>query len=199
MKFSEFVGESGYRKKDVQKKVIDTPIGKTEEDFYNLVARRDKPYIVETSIGYGLSKQHLKRTFDYIKSWLIRYNIKYEAINPYLTVANVEGEYKRDRLIKALKKVRENHTFEPEGVFILREDDTDFIIIDYQLNHNFIKGLDECISGFSLDKKQGFCYVKLFSLKAESFSLHLFDEMVYSLPEIPNIRPGNVGLLVRRK
>ena len=168
MKFSEFVGEADLLKK--LKKRVDTPLGKTEEDFYNIVARRDKPYTVETSIGYGLSKNYLKRTFDYIKSWLIRYNIKYEAVNPYLTLANVEGEYKRDKFIKALKRIRESHIFKPSGVFILRDGETDFIIIDY-----------------------------IFSLDVESFPLELFDQMVFSLPDLPKVRPGNVGLLVRRK
>ncbi len=197
MKFSEFVGEADLLKK--LKKRVDTPLGKTEEDFYNIVARRDKPYTVETSIGYGLSKNYLKRTFDYIKSWLIRYNIKYEAVNPYLTLANVEGEYKRDKFIKALKRIRESHIFKPDGVFILRDGDTDFVIIDYILDKIFEKSLNECISNFSLVKKDSTCYVKLFSLDVESFPLELFDQMVFSLPDLPKVRPGNVGLLVRRK
>jgi hypothetical protein len=179
MKFSQFVGH------DVKKKIIkivDTPLGKTEEKFYNLVARRDKPYITETSVGYGLSKMQLKRVFDYVKSWLIRYNIKYEAINPYLTVALVEGEYRRDRFIKALKKIRENQVFEPEGVFILREGDTDFIILDCLYNRNFVKKLDEKILHFKLAKKNDSCYVKLFAIESESFPLHVFDQMIYSLP-----------------
>lgn len=198
MKFHEFVGEPDLAQK-LKKKIVDTPIGKTEEKFYNTVARRDKSYTVETSVGYGLSKMQLKRTFDYIKSWLIRYNIAYEAVNPYLTVAAVEGEYKRDKLIKALKKIREDTTFKPGAVFILREGDIDHIIIDYFFDKDFIKSLDECFSNFSLYKKENFCYVKIFSIEAESFDLELFDQMVYSLPELPKIRPGNVGLLARRK
>jgi hypothetical protein len=196
MKFSQFVGH------DVKKKIIkivDTPLGKTEEKFYNLVARRDKPYITETSVGYGLSKMQLKRVFDYVKSWLIRYNIKYEAINPYLTVALVEGEYRRDRFIKALKKIRENQVFEPEGVFILREGDTDFIILDCLYNRNFVKKLDEKILHFKLAKKNDSCYVKLFAIESESFPLHVFDQMIYSLPILPNVTVGSVGLLVKRK
>ncbi len=197
MKFGKFVGHDVER--NIRKKIIDTPIGKTEEDFYNVVARQDKPYITETSVGFGLSKMQLKRVFDYVKSWLIRYDIKYESLNPYLTVARVEGNYKRDRLINALKKVRENQVFEPEGVFILREGDTDFIILDCIFNRNFAKKLNESIMHFKLAKKEDSCYIKLFSLKAESFPLDLFDQMVYSLPILPNVTVGSVGLLVRRK
>lgn len=193
MKFKDFVQE------DVRTRLVQTPLGPTDKDFYEKVARRDKPYIAETSVGFGLSKMHLKRVFDYIKSWLIRYNIKHEAINPYLTVAMVEGHYKRDRFIKSLKRVREKHVFEPEGVFILREGDTDYIIIDYLYNKAFVKDLDECILDFSLAKKDNSCYVKLFSMKAESFPLELFDQMIYSLPELPDVRAGSVGLLVKRK
>lgn len=193
MKFKDFVQD------DVRTRLVHTPLGTTNKDFYEKVARRDMPYIVETSVGFGLSKMHLKRVFDYIKSWLIRYNIKHEAINPYLTVAMVEGHYKRDKLIKALKRVREKHVFEPEGVYILREGDTDYIIIDYLYNKDFVKNLDECILDFSLAKKDNSCYVKLFSIKAESFPLELFDQMIYSLPELPDVRAGSVGLLVKRK
>lgn len=193
MKFKDFVQD------DVRTRLVHTPIGPTDKDFYEQVARRDKPYLVETSVGFGLSKMHLKRVFDYIKSWLIRYNIKYEAVNPYLTVATVIGDYKRDKLIKALKRVRENHIFEPEGVFILREDDIDYIIIDFQYNKGFVKDISECFLDFSLAKKDDSCYVKLFSMKAESFPLELFDQMIYSLPELPTAKAGSVGLLVKRK
>lgn len=193
MKFKDFVQE------DVRTRLVQTPLGVTDRDFYEKVARRDIPYIMETSVGFGLSKMELKRVFDYIKSWLIRYEIKYEAINPYLTVATVEGNYKRDRFIKALKKVREGHVFEPEGVFILREDDKDFIIIDYIYNRMFVEDFNECLSNFKLSKKENTCYVKLFSMDAESFPLYLFDQMIYSLPVLPDIKAGSIGLLVRRK
>lgn len=197
MKFHEFVGEPDL--KEIKQKIVDTPIGKTEEVFYNTVARRDKTYTIETSIGYGLSKMQLKRTFDYIKSWLIRYKVAYEAMNPYLTMATVEGDYKRDKFIKVLKKIREDHSFTPGSIFILREGEIDYIILDYFHNKDFEKKMDECISNFSLYKSQNLCYVKLFSMKAYSFDLELFDQMVYSLPELPTIRPGSVGLLTRRK
>lgn len=197
MKFREFVGEPDLKEK--LKKIVDTPLGKTEEVFYNQVARRDQPYITETSVGYGLSKLQLKRTFDYIKSWLIRYNIAFEAVNPYLTITTVEGNYKRDCFIKALKKIKEDEVFIPDGIFLLREYETDFIIIDCKLNKNFIRKLNECTSNFSLVKNHDLCYVKLFSIKAKSFDLELFDQMVYSLPKLPKIKPGSVGLLARRK
>jgi hypothetical protein len=198
MKFRDFVGEPEIIKKKL-KKIVDTPLGPTEEGFYNQVARRDEIPITETSVGYGLSKLQLKRTFDYIKSWLIRYNIAFEAVNPYLTVTTVEGSYKKDRFIKALKKIKEDQVFFPDGIFLLREGEIDFIIIEYKKNEDFIEKLDECVSNFSLMKNQDVCYVKLFSIKAKSFDLELFDQMVYSQPDLPKAKPGSVGLLTRRK
>ena len=199
MKFRKYVGHDV--ESDIRKKVMKNPVFvTTDENTINRPythVRQEK--ITETSIGFGLSKMQLKRVFDYVKSWLIRYDIQYEAINPYLTVARVEGDYRRDRLIKALKKVRENQVFEPEGVFILREGDTDFIIMDCQYNNDFVDKLNESIMHFKLAKKDNSCYIKLFSLKAESFPLHKFDEMIYSLPVLPNVTVGSVGLLVRRK
>jgi hypothetical protein len=195
MKFSEFVDKNPDVSRKLRKRIlpefVDAPISSTDGGL-------DK-HGVSTSIGFGLSKMQLKRVFDYVKSWLIRYELKYESINPYLTVSRVDGDYKRDKLIKALKKVRENHIFKPDGVFILREDDTDFIIIEYVYNHNFVGQLNECISHFKLAKREQTCYIKLFSIEAESFPLHLFDQMIYSLPNIPDIRAGSVGLKVRRK
>ena len=195
MKFGKFVGHDIER--SIRKKVKDTSIGKTDKVFYDIVAN-PKP-VLETSIGFGLSKMQLKRVFDYVKSWLIRYDIKYESLNPYLTVAKVEGDYKRDRLIKALKNTRDNQVFEPEGIFILREGNTDFIILDCIFNRNFADKLNESLMHFNLAKKEDSCYVKLFSLEAKSFPLHIFDEMIYSLPILPNVTVGSVGLLVRRK
>ena len=196
MKFSKYVGHDV---KDELVKLVSTPLGKTEGGFYDIVARSDKPYTTETSVGYGLSKMQLKRVFDYVKSWLIRYDIKYEAINPYLTVARVSGEYRRDRFIKALKQIRNNQVFEPEGVFILREGDTDFIILDCMYTPDFVKKLYEKIFHFKLAKKEDSCYIKLFALESKSFPLHVFDQMIYSLPILPNVTVGSVGLLVSRK
>jgi len=195
MKFRDYVGE------DVERKVRRRNWNEViQEDILpEFTKSEERRIILETSIGFGLSKMDLKRVFDYIKSWLIRYDIKHEAVNPYLTVATVEGNYKRDRFIKALKKVKEGHVFEPDGVYILREDNKDFIIIDYIYNHNFVGDINECLSNFKLEKKENTCYVKLFSMEAESFPLYLFDQMIYSLPELPDVEAGSVGLLVRRK
>lgn len=196
MKFKDYVGDDVKTELDIKYDLVDTSLGETDKKFLDVVARE---YLTETSIGFGLNKMDLKRVFDYVKSWLIRYKIRYEAINPYITVATVEGEYKRDGLIKALKEVREQHIFKPEGVFILREGKKDFIIVDYQYNKEFTNKLNECISHFKLAIKNNSCYIRLFSMKSESFPLRMFDDMVFSLPDVPNVKAGSVGLLVRRK
>jgi hypothetical protein len=187
--FDDFLEEEGI--------TIDTPIGKTDKKFFETVAR-EKRYILETSVGFGLSKMELKRVFDYIKSWLIRYDIPYEAVNPYLTVGTVHGNYKRNDFINELKTIRDAEEFEPEGVFILREDDKDYIILDYEYNKSFVDKFDKVLSEHELQKQENLCFVKLFSIPIGSFDLNIFDSMIYNLPEVPKVIGGNVGLLVRR-
>jgi len=196
MKFKDYVGDDIKIELNVKYDLVDTSLGKTDKTFLDVVAREK---LTETSIGFGLNKMDLKRVFDYVKSWLIRYNIQYEAINPYITVATVEGEYKRDNFINGLKRVRERHIFKPEGVFLLRDGKKDFIIVDYQYNQEFADKLNECISNFKLAIKNNSCYIRLFSIKSKTFPLKIFDDMVYSLPDLPDVQAGSVGLLVRRK
>ena len=72
--------------KEVKEKIVQTKIGPTESNFIKTVEKPKRKWTVETYLGFSLSKKNLKRVFDYIKSWLIRYNVPFESINPYLTL-----------------------------------------------------------------------------------------------------------------
>ena len=78
MKFREFVGEKKVR--EVQE-IVKTDRS-TPKAFIEQVLIPSYPKY----FGFGLSKKHLKKTFDYIKSWLIRYDIPFKSISPCLTL-----------------------------------------------------------------------------------------------------------------
>jgi hypothetical protein len=87
MKFGEYVG---HKKTKEIKKIVETNIGPTEEEFLKTVARENpdgsKINHKEFYLGFGISKKALKRVYDYIKSWFLRYHIPFKSINPYLTL-----------------------------------------------------------------------------------------------------------------
>lgn len=154
-------------------------------------------------VGFGLSKITLKRVFDYVKSWLIRYNIPYEATNPYLTLSMIEvddfSEVKKP-LIKEYKTINENFHYEPKGVMLLRDEnysDLDFISIDFRKNKDFNSIMNPIYEKVGVKKVKHMAFLKLFSIAKESFPLHLFDDMLYSMPPLPKVRIGNIGFLRR--
>lgn len=154
-------------------------------------------------VGFGLSKITLKRVFDYVKSWLIRYDIPFEATNPYLTLSMIEVEdfsVIKKPLIREYKTITEKFFYEPSGVMLLRDDnypDLDFISIDFNKDKNFNALMNIIYENVGVKKVKHVAFLKLFSIPKESFPLHLFDDMLYSMPPLPKVRIGNIGFLRR--
>lgn len=154
-------------------------------------------------VGFGLSKKMLKRPFDYIKSWLIRYKIPYEAVNPYLTISMIEVEdfsKIKKSLINEYKKLEENFYYEPEDVILIRDEnypDLDFISISFKKNKEFNSVMNKIYENMEVRKVKNVSFLKLFSVPKEKFPLHLFEDMIYSMPPLSSVRIGNIGFLWR--
>ncbi len=192
-------------KKAVQKKkIVETNIGPTEEDFLRKVARETpegKPIrFVETYLGFGLSKKNLKRVFDYIKSWLIRYDVKYEAINPYLTLYLLDEVPTVSALIKNIKSTKRGVVYNPRGTITVTEcsPNKDQIVLDYVPNLQYQGILEQLFHDMRTVVVDKYCYVKLFEIEQGKMTPMMYEDMMYSCPAIPNLRLGNVGVLRRK-
>jgi len=216
MKFREFVGEKKVR--EVRKKIVQTNLGPTEADFLKNVARENpdgiKRNFIETFFGYGLSKRALKRPFDYIKSWLIRYDIPFESVNPYLTAYLLNNLPSASVLIKNVKKLKKGVIYKPLGSLTVisnnekvfprspqhyePDEGKDYLVLDYIPNMSHVAAELQAFSELNIDVLERFCHVKLFEVESGVVGPTFYHDMMYGCPPLPNLRLGNIGL-IRRK
>jgi hypothetical protein len=215
MKFREFVGEKKVR--EVRKKIVQTNIGPTEAEFLKKVARENpdgtKINNIETYLGYGLSKKTLKRAFDYIKSWLIRYDVPFEAVNPYLTVYLLNNLPSTSVLIKKIKKEKKGMLYKPLGTLTVISNDErvfprsaqhietetgiDYLVLDYMPNNKHHTILEQSFNDLNIDVVDRFCHVRLFEIESGIVGPEFYERMMYSAPFLPTLRLGNIGLIRR--
>ena len=219
MKFRQYVGEKPRKVKDFKdiKKIIQTDIGPTEKDFLEIVARK-KPLIkgniykerkrIETQLGFGLSKKHLKRVFDYIKSWLIRYDVPFKPINPYLTVYLLDNLPSVSVFIDNIKNTKRGMIYKPKGtITIISPNERDFprsimepernkdqILLDYIPNSDYHDVLENVFDAMGIKIIDKYCHVKLFEIESGIFTPQIYRDMMYSAPKMPDLRLGNIGL-----
>jgi hypothetical protein len=215
MKFREFVGEDKVKK--VKKKIVQTNIGPTEEEFLKKVLREKpdgsrikKRLPIRKFLNFSLSKQRLKRSFDYIKSWLIRYNVSFKPINPYLTLYLLENLPKSSNFIEDIKKSKNDIIYKPKGTITIvsanetvfpktymnlkGEVGTDYILLDY-LPNNYNLFLEGIMLDINIEILYSQCYVKLFEIKSGILTPEIYKDMMFSCPRFPNLKLGNVGFV----
>jgi hypothetical protein len=201
MKFGEYVGHK--KSKEIKKKIVQTSIGPTEEEFLRKVARENpdssKINTKEFYLGFGVSKKTLKRVYDYIKSWFLRYHIPFKSINPYLTLYVLRNLPSNKRnFIEDIKIAKRDVLFSPidEGdITFVKGDD---IELRLEYDHNpFIEKLESIFEDRNIEIVEEHTYVKLFRMD-EMMDEDLVEDMMYSCPHFPDIRIGHIGLLRRR-
>lgn len=217
MKFREFVGEK--KANEVRRRIVNTNLGKTESGFLRKVQRQnpdgsriDKNQLYETYLGFALSKRNLKRVFDYIKSWLIRYDVPFKSTNPYLTTHLLTNLPSPTIFIQAIKGSKKSMSYKPKGTLTvisndeknfprtiqIEPDDKDYLVLNYYQNKDHFKILERIFDGMDVEIINRFCHVKLFEVESGILNHRMYEDMMYSVPEIPEIRLGNIGL-IRRK
>lgn len=199
MKFREYVGER--KVKEVKKVVV-----KPEKEFPKVEAKNE----IQTYLGFGLSKKALKRIFDYIKSWFIRYNIPFDPVNPYLTLYLLQNVPHISNLIKEIKPIKRNIIYNPVGTLTVIsnnekeylktidlkvKDGKDYIVLDYIPNLEYNNKIEPIFDKLGIDIIKKFCYVKLFEIKDGVLKRDFYEEMMYCSPPLPNLRLGHVGLI----
>jgi len=169
---------------------------------------RFESYIIEsknmsnTMIGFGIPKSKLKQLSSYIKSWLIRYKIDYDEVKePHFTIAQITGKYEKDELIREMHKINMDMMFKPVGLRIFRGKTIakDFIVLEYKPNNEFVKLFKDLQSKYEV-KYFGSIkpHTSLFTIKQNAMTDELFDDLDYSLPKIPNLKPINKELFNKK-
>lgn len=210
MKFREYVGEE---KANEVKRIVKTKIGNTEADFLKRVARENtdgtKIRPIETYLEFGIKKSHLKRVFDYIRSWFIRYKIPFNSVNPYLTLYLLNNLPSVSVVMDAVKKTKNNSIiYKPKGTITIISSDEknyprthiegdpkkDYVILDYFPNKKYNKVLEDIFHSMNIDIIYNQCYVKLFEIEKGEGRHKMYEDMMYSIPKIPNLNLGGIGL-----
>ncbi len=207
----------GEKKAREIKKIVQTSIGPTEAEFLRIVARETpdgtkiKPQPSnESYLGFGLSKKTLKRVFDYIKSWLIRYDVPFKSINPYLTIYLLDNLPSVTSTVNAIKKSKWGVVYKPYGTVTIIStnekdyprnydiegvDGKDYIVLDYKPNIEYTDKLDGVLESMGIEIVSEYCFVKLFEIESGVIDHKVYEDMMYSIPKIPNIKLGKVGLI----
>ena len=198
MKFREFVGEKKSREIN---KIVQTHIGPTEERFLKEVLREniDGSTIKYEELVFNLSKKNLKRVFDYIRSWFIRYDIPFKPINPHLTLYLLNNVFYPKETIKRLGDTNVGIVYNPKGtITVIPDEISEYIAIDYIPNPFHITIIEDIFNDMKINIVHRYCFVKLFEIERGLLSNRFYEDMMYSIPPIPNIKLGNVYFLRRK-
>lgn len=194
MKFRDYIGKSEVRR--VKKKIINTV------DCKSKIVKKEQ--FKKMSIGCDIDKYKLKRFFDYIKSWLIRYNVSYMPINPHLIlytfrhkhIPNITNEINLNKTVLYKPKgsitiVSKNF---PKSGYDLREKaDKDYILLDYHPNEYnlFLESIfiDKNIKTFFNQ-----CYIKLFEIESGILTSRIYEDIMYSTSKIPTLNLNDIKI-----
>lgn len=209
MKFRDFVGKD---KAEEVRKIVNTKIGPSDIEHLRTVLREreDGSKIEYYELGFSLSKKNLKRVFDYIKSWLIRYKVPFKATNPYLTLYRLSNVGSVQELTKNMKYNKFPITYVPTGTLTVISSNKDFpntyninsgkkdyLVLDYVPNTFHISDIDLFLKTNNINIIHRYCFVKLFEIDSGILKHEIYEDMMYSIPKIPNIRLGNICFIRR--
>jgi hypothetical protein len=210
MKFREFVGEA---KEEKIKKIVETNLGKTDTEHLKMVLREtlDGSKLDYYDLGFNLSKKNLKRVFDYIKSWFIRFHVPYKPVHPFLSLYTLTNLKNYDKVIKKLNHTKWGFTYKPKGTItvinsenknffgygIVPEKNHDYIILDYFDNIDYSSIMEDFFHESYIDVYRKHCFIKLFEIKSGIFTHRMYEDMMYSCPPMPEVKLNNVYLIRR--
>lgn len=210
MKFREYVGEDKVQK---VKKIVNTNIGETDDKHLREVLREapDGSKLEYYNLGFNLSKKNLKRVFDYIKSWFIRYNVPYKPINPCLELYDLSNIKSSKKILKKLRETKWGVIYKPQGTLtvismdgfplspygIIPKKGKDYIVLDYFENFTYSKVMEDIFNNMDINIEKKYCFVKLFEIESGIFTHKMYEDMMYSCPLIPKVKLNDVNLIRR--
>jgi len=151
-----------------------------------------------TMVGFGIDSIKLKKIYDYIESWLIKFKIDYEIQkDPHFSIAIIPGTYNKDELVREMNLISKNQYFKPKKITILRGKNfkKDFISIEYKPNKEFIDDFNEISSKFDVVKFDTIRpHISLFIIEQDSKINEFYDDMIGGMPKLPKIKPSEIEL-----
>lgn len=204
MKFREYVGvkiEKKVKESIIPLSLIDVN-PTTENGFLEQVVKEPFVEKKEWWLEYSLNKKHLKRTFDYIRSWLMRYKVPFKPTNPHITVYLLENILsQRELLLDSLRKL--NNIYKPMGtITIISPNEKDFprtimestnkdeLVLNYVPHDDHEKVFD--ILDIIVVKK--FCHIKMFEMQCGILNHRMYEDMMYSMPPLPTLKANKIRM-----
>jgi hypothetical protein len=175
MKFSKFVGYKETNTKEIFKK--ETPKN-------------------EAIVEFDINKKDLKRIHDYMKSWFIRYNVKFESYNPKLTLLLLDNViYDSDRIEKLFNKEFEKCLIYKQlgTITVINSDTKDYVLLNFVPNENTNK-MKKFFNDLYIDVNKEFCYIKMFEIENGKMNNRMYEDMMASCPKINEIKLENVNI-----
>ncbi len=107
--------------------------------LYNYL--KEKKMMSSTMVGFGVDESKLKRTIDYIESWLVRYKVPYEIVEKnHISIAQITSKVKKDELVRLVNKIsNEPFQFYIKRISILQGREWDFIALELNRSEKYLK------------------------------------------------------------
>lgn len=151
-----------------------------------------------TMIGYTVDKSKFSRLSKYLRSWLVKHNIKYEKTKDlHFTIAQITGTYPKDELIREIYSIDKNVVFKPKSLSLFQGKNVkkDFIVLEYKINDVFLTMLNDISQKYEIrffpNMKP---HISLLTLEQGLMNNDLMKEIEYAMPPIPNVKPDNKAL-----
>jgi hypothetical protein len=153
-----------------------------------------------TMIGYKVDFSVIKKTSDYIKSWLDRYNVDYKQNqNIHVTVAQIVGKYSKDKIIRVMQNLPANYTINPKELKLLYGHNVDkyFITIELKKNNKYRKSHDMVreelpeVKTFPEGMKP---HISLFMLDTSDMDPYMWNEITQRNIKLPKIKVNKLQL-----
>lgn len=161
----------------------------------------EKKKLSNTMIGFEVDPGRFKRVSDYIESWLVRYDIKYERVkNKHFSIAQITGKYRKNDLTREVNSIDKNIKFKPRDIQIFRGKNVpkDFIVARYYPHPKFVQIFKEIASKFKVRYFDEIApHVSLFTIEQGKMSDKIFKEMLFSIPQLPKVKPTGKDLFNR--
>jgi len=151
-----------------------------------------------TMVGFGIESSKLKEIYDYIESWLIKYNISYvKQKNPHFSIAMIPGTYDKDEIVREMNLISKGQIFKPKDITILKGKKTkkDFISIEYKPGKEFINNFNKISDKFEVVKFGAVRpHISLFMIDQDSKINDFYVDMIHDMPKLPRVKPSKIEL-----
>ncbi len=166
--------------------------------FINYIKESKK--LSSTMIGFSVPFKEIEKTSQHIRSWLDRYNIKYNYNQkPHITIAQITGKYRKDKLTKAIQQTQTKLKFNLKTLNLFNGHYTGRTYIVLELKNN--QKYREIVSWFNdnFPEFKGFPggikpHVSLINTELKAIDDYLMSEIMTTVPLPKEITTQGIDL-----